>query len=91
MTFKSWGFTMVQAIGGAYGRAAKEGSRPSGSGAVLRRVRPSLPATEGSAQAALQEAINEKAKRRWQLISVMQNPTNQGLFLVWDTSGVSSG
>ena len=50
-----------------------------------------LPATEDSAQAALQEAINEKSKRRWQLISVTQNPTSQGLFLVWDTSGFFSG
>ncbi len=50
-----------------------------------------LPATEGSAQAALQEAINEKAKRSWQLISVTQNPASQGLFLVWDTSGFFSG
>ena len=50
-----------------------------------------LPATEGSAQAALQEAINEKAKRSWQLISVTQNPPSQGLFLVWDTSGFFSG
>ena len=46
-----------------------------------------LPATEGPAQAALQEAINENAKRSWQLIRVTQNPTSQGLFLVWDTSG----
>ena len=49
-----------------------------------------LPATEDSAQAALQEAINDKAKRSWQLISVTQNPTNQGLFLGWDTSGFFS-
>ena len=50
-----------------------------------------LPTTENSAQTALQEAINENAKRRWQLISVTQNPTSQGLFLVWDTSGFFSG
>ncbi len=50
-----------------------------------------LPATEESIQAALQEAINEKAKRRWHLVSVTQNPTSQDLFLVWDTSGFYSG
>ena len=50
-----------------------------------------LPATEDSAQAALQEAINQKSNRRWQLISVTQNPTSEGLFLVWDTSGFFSG
>jgi hypothetical protein len=50
-----------------------------------------LPATEEPTQAALQEAINENAKRRWQLISVTQNPTSRGLFLVWDRSGFYSG
>ncbi len=50
-----------------------------------------LPATEDSAQVALRVAVNEKAKRRWQLISVTKNPTSQGLFLVWDTSGFFSG
>ena len=35
-----------------------------------------LPATEGSAQAALQEVLNEKAKRSWQLISVTQGRTS---------------
>ncbi len=50
-----------------------------------------LPVTQGSAQAALQDTINEKVKRRWQLISVTQNPTSHGLFLVWDTSGFFSG
>ena len=50
-----------------------------------------LPATESSAQAALQETINKKAKRRWQLISVTQKPSSQSLFLVWDTEGHFSG
>ena len=43
-----------------------------------------LAAREDSAQAALQVAINEKAKRRSQLISLTQNPTSQDFFLVWD-------
>jgi hypothetical protein len=50
-----------------------------------------LPATEDSAQAALQEAISEKAKRGWKLISVTKEPGGDGLFLVWDTSGFFSG
>ncbi len=41
-----------------------------------------LPAAEESTQAALQEAINEKTKRSWKLVSVANEPT--GLFLVWD-------
>ena len=50
-----------------------------------------LPAAEGSAEVALQEAINEKAKRSWKLISMAQEPSGDGLFLVWDTSGFFSG
>jgi hypothetical protein len=50
-----------------------------------------LPAPEGSAEVALQEAINEKTKRSWKLISMAQEPSGDGLFLVWDTSGFFSG
>lgn len=50
-----------------------------------------LPATGGSAEVALQEAINEKAMRGWKLISVTKEPGGDGLFLVWDTSGFFSG
>jgi hypothetical protein len=50
-----------------------------------------LPAAEGSAEVALQEAINEKTKRSWKLISMAQEPSGDGLFLVWDTSGFFSG
>jgi hypothetical protein len=50
-----------------------------------------LPAAEGSAEVALQEAINEKTKRSWKLISIAQEPSGDGLFLVWDTSGFFSG
>jgi hypothetical protein len=47
---------------------------------------------EGSPEAALQEAINEGARRSWKLISVMQDPTSsEGAILVWDTSGFFSG
>jgi hypothetical protein len=48
-------------------------------------------ATGGSVQAALQEAINEGARQSWKLISVTQDPTSEGVFLVWDTSGFFSG
>lgn len=50
-----------------------------------------LPAVGGSAEVALQEAINEKAMRGWKLISVTKEPGGDGLFLVWDTSGFFSG
>ncbi len=45
----------------------------------------------GSPEAALQEAINEGARQSWKLISVTQDPTSQGVILVWDTSGFFSG
>jgi hypothetical protein len=50
-----------------------------------------LAAVEGSAEVALQEAINEKAARSWKLVSVAEEPGGDGLFLVWDTSGFFSG
>jgi hypothetical protein len=46
---------------------------------------------EGASLVALQEAINENARHSWKLISVAQDPTSQGLFLVWDTTGFFSG
>jgi hypothetical protein len=46
---------------------------------------------EGASLVALQEAINENARHSWKLISVTQDPTSQGLFLVWDKSGFFSG
>jgi|SRR5215203_3489366 len=45
----------------------------------------------GSAQAALQAAINEGARHSWKLIGVTQDPTSDGVILVWDTSGFFSG
>jgi hypothetical protein len=46
---------------------------------------------EDSTGAALQEAINEGARQSWKLISVTNDPTSEGVFLVWDTSGFFSG
>jgi hypothetical protein len=46
---------------------------------------------ESASLVALQEAINANARHSWKLISVAQDPTGQGLFLVWDTSGFFSG
>ena len=46
---------------------------------------------EDSPEAALQEAINEGARQSWKLISVTQDPTSEGVILVWDTSGFFSG
>jgi hypothetical protein len=52
----------------------------------------SLDAGEGgTAEASLQEAINEGARQSWKLISVMQDPTSGGVLLVGDTSGFFSG
>jgi hypothetical protein len=50
-----------------------------------------LPAADGSAEVALQEAINEGARQSWNLIGLAKAPGDDGLFLVWDTSGFFSG
>ena len=46
---------------------------------------------EGAARVALQEAINEHAAHSWKLLSVAADPTSQGVFMVWDTTGFFSG
>jgi hypothetical protein len=52
----------------------------------------SLDVGEGdSSEAALQAAINEGARHSWKLIGVTQDPTKDGVILVWDTSGFFSG
>jgi len=45
----------------------------------------------GSSEAALQTAINEGARHSWKLVGVTQDPTSNGVILVWDTSGFFSG
>ncbi len=45
----------------------------------------------GSSVAALQAAINEGARQSWKLVGVTQDPTSDGVILVWDTSGFFSG
>jgi hypothetical protein len=52
----------------------------------------SLDAGEGvSSEAALQAAINEGSRHSWKLVGVTQDPTTDGVILVWDTSGFFSG
>jgi hypothetical protein len=46
---------------------------------------------EGASLVALQEAINENARHSWKLVSVSHDPTSQGMFLIWDTTGFFSG
>jgi hypothetical protein len=50
-----------------------------------------LPTAEGSVEATLQAAINERAKLGWRFVSMAKEPSGHGLFLVWDTSGFFSG
>lgn len=47
--------------------------------------------TNGSSLRALQEALNKGARHRWRLISVAQDPTSHGIFIVWDISSPISG
>jgi hypothetical protein len=47
--------------------------------------------TESFSVAALQEAINEGSRNSWRLVSVVNEPTGQGVVLVWDQQGFISG
>lgn len=55
------------------------------------RISPAPPETEGLSMAALQEAINEGARKSWRLIGVVNEPTGRGVILVWDLEGFVSG
>ena len=41
--------------------------------------------------AVLQEKLNTGSKQSWKLVSVVQDPTNEGVLLVWDLEGFISG
>jgi hypothetical protein len=45
----------------------------------------------GSSLMTLQEAVNKGARQSWKLVGVAQDPTSQGVLVVWDTSGFISG
>ena len=47
--------------------------------------------TDVSSLATLQEAVNKGARQSWRLVGVAQDPTSQGVLVVWDTSGFISG
>ncbi len=47
--------------------------------------------TGPSSLATLQGAVNKGARQSWRLVGVAQDPTSQGVLVVWDTSGFISG
>ena len=47
--------------------------------------------TGASSLATLQGAVNEGARQSWRIVGVAQDPTSQGVLVVWDTSGLISG
>ncbi len=47
--------------------------------------------SESFSVAALQEAMNEGARQSWRLVGVVNEPTGQGVVLVWDQQGFISG
>ena len=47
--------------------------------------------TDASSVATLQGAVNRGARQSWRLVGVAQDPTSQGVLVVWDTSGFISG
>ncbi len=47
--------------------------------------------TDRSSLGSLQEAVNKGVRQSWRLVGVAQDPTSPGVFVVWDTSGPTSG
>ncbi len=47
--------------------------------------------TDASSLAMLQGAVNKGARQSWRIVGVAQDPTSQGVLVVWDTSGFISG
>ncbi len=47
--------------------------------------------TDVSSVATLQGAVNKGARQSWKLVGMAQDPTSQGVLVVWDTSGPISG
>ncbi|MDP8926191.1 MAG: hypothetical protein M3M97_04600 [Actinomycetota bacterium] len=47
--------------------------------------------TGSSSLSTLQVAVNKGARQSWRIVGVAQDPTSQGVLLVWDTSGFISG
>ena len=46
---------------------------------------------ESFSVAALQEAMNEGSRQSWRLVGVVNEPTGQGVILIWDQQGFISG
>jgi hypothetical protein len=46
---------------------------------------------ESFSVAALQEAMNEGSRQSWRLVGVVNEPTSQGVVLIWDQQGFISG
>jgi len=67
----------------------KASHRPTAERYYAEYVR--LPAAEGSARAALREAINERMASGWKLFSATKEPSGGVLLLKWDTSRFFSG
>ncbi len=42
-------------------------------------------ASEGSREAILREAITEKKRRSWRLVSATKGPSGDGVLFVWET------
>ncbi len=47
--------------------------------------------TDESVETALQEKLNEGSRQSWKLVSVVHDPSEEGVILVWDLQGFISG
>ena len=81
----------VHKTGGVYGRATEEGSRPPGCQPYFVQYL-SLSVAPGSPRILSCRRLSTRgAKASWKLITIAEEPSGYGLFLVWDTSGFFSG
>ncbi len=46
--------------------------------------------TDASSLAKLQGALNKGARQRWRLVGMADDPTSQGILVVWDTASAIS-
>ncbi len=64
---------------------------PGGGRALPSRAYSLKSGTEVSPLATLQEAVNRGARHSWRLVGIAQDPTGQGVLIVWDPSVASPG
>ncbi|MEW6637766.1 MAG: hypothetical protein AB1425_13250 [Actinomycetota bacterium] len=71
-------------------RSEEEPGAPAPERYYAERVVPAS-GTGSLSVAGLQEAINTGARQSWRLVGVVNDPSGEGIILVWDQQGFISG